>query len=414
MLVDPRDPAHARPWVALVDGNAHQIERIHAEADRRGLRVSVSWTSCRSWSTCGKRPGASTARATPPPRRGSPVTPSVSCMATRPPSPQRSAAGPPRSAWTGPGRRSRYPRRRPAGLPACQAPGTGQDLVAAALRERRPGRRSPRPRHRRLGPAPPPGRGHRQGRPGRAHRLGDQDRPAAAPAPGRPRARPAVPDRPRPRPGPPTRRRRPRPRQRACPAVLPAGSPAVPGRDRRVDPAPAPPLPVDPPGRSRGPATHPHGQEPPHQPDQPGRLRPAHLRRRRRRHRGTRPRPPALTPSHSRATSPDASRASHGLLRSLDRLVASARATATDRFCAATVARLDQGAADRLERLVADVDPTSPGPRQQELAELKADPDRASLETLFSEVDKLVEIYSRLALADAQQRYDQVITRFPV
>jgi len=98
----------------------------------------------------------------------------------------------------------------------------------------------------------------------------------------------------------------------------------------------------------------------------------------------------------------------------VDRLVASARATATDRFCAATVARLDQGAADRLERLVADVDPTSPGPRQQELAELKADPDRASLETLFSEVDKLVEIYSRLALADAQQRYDQVITRFPV
>jgi hypothetical protein len=55
---------------------------------------------------------------------------------------------------------------------------------------------------------------------------------------------------------------------------------------------------------------------PPHQPDQPGRLRPAHLRRRRRRHRGTRPRPPALTPSHSRAPSPDASRASHGLLRS--------------------------------------------------------------------------------------------------
>jgi hypothetical protein len=34
----------------------------------------------------------------------------------------------------------------------------------------------------------------------------------------------------------------------------------------------------------------------------------------------------------------------------VDRLVASARATATDRFCAATVARLHQGAADRLER----------------------------------------------------------------
>ena len=47
----------------------------------------------------------------------------------------------------------------------------------------------------------------------------------------------------------------------------------------------------------------------------------------------------------------------------VDRLVASARATATDRFCAATVARLDQDSADRVERLVADIDPTSPGPR---------------------------------------------------
>jgi len=56
----------------------------------------------------------------------------------------------------------------------------------------------------------------------------------------------------------------------------------------------------------------------------------------------------------------------------VDRLVASARATATDRFCAATVARLDQDSADRLERLVADVDPTSPAPRQQELAETQS------------------------------------------
>jgi hypothetical protein len=76
----------------------------------------------------------------------------------------------------------------------------------------------------------------------------------------------------------------------------------------------------------------------------------------------------------------------------VDRLVASARATATNRFCAVTVARLDQGAADRLERLVADVDPTSPGPRQQELAELKADPGRASPETLLSEADKIEDL----------------------
>ena len=36
-----RDPAHARPWVGLVDGNAHQIDRIHAEAARRGVDMHV-------------------------------------------------------------------------------------------------------------------------------------------------------------------------------------------------------------------------------------------------------------------------------------------------------------------------------------------------------------------------------------
>jgi hypothetical protein len=29
---DRRDPNHARPWVALVDGNQHQIDRINAKA----------------------------------------------------------------------------------------------------------------------------------------------------------------------------------------------------------------------------------------------------------------------------------------------------------------------------------------------------------------------------------------------
>jgi hypothetical protein len=36
-----RDPAHERTWVALVDGNNHQIDRIRAEADRRGVEVSI-------------------------------------------------------------------------------------------------------------------------------------------------------------------------------------------------------------------------------------------------------------------------------------------------------------------------------------------------------------------------------------
>lgn len=36
-----RDPAHQATWVALVDGNNHQIERIRAEAARRNLKVTT-------------------------------------------------------------------------------------------------------------------------------------------------------------------------------------------------------------------------------------------------------------------------------------------------------------------------------------------------------------------------------------
>ena len=37
-----RDPDHARSWVALVDGNNHQIDRINAEAKARGVAVSIT------------------------------------------------------------------------------------------------------------------------------------------------------------------------------------------------------------------------------------------------------------------------------------------------------------------------------------------------------------------------------------
>ena len=36
-----RDPGHTRPWVALVDGNNHQIDRIRAEAKARKVTVSI-------------------------------------------------------------------------------------------------------------------------------------------------------------------------------------------------------------------------------------------------------------------------------------------------------------------------------------------------------------------------------------
>ncbi len=38
---DRRDPDHQRTWVALVDGNAHQIDRIHTEARTRNLTVPI-------------------------------------------------------------------------------------------------------------------------------------------------------------------------------------------------------------------------------------------------------------------------------------------------------------------------------------------------------------------------------------
>ncbi len=36
-----RDPKHRRRWIALVDGNNHQIDRIEAEAQARGVKVSI-------------------------------------------------------------------------------------------------------------------------------------------------------------------------------------------------------------------------------------------------------------------------------------------------------------------------------------------------------------------------------------
>ena len=38
---DRRDPDHRRSWVALVDGNNHQIDRIQAEASTRGIDVPI-------------------------------------------------------------------------------------------------------------------------------------------------------------------------------------------------------------------------------------------------------------------------------------------------------------------------------------------------------------------------------------
>lgn len=36
-----RDPQHLRSWVMLVDGNNHQLECVHAEAERRDVKIAV-------------------------------------------------------------------------------------------------------------------------------------------------------------------------------------------------------------------------------------------------------------------------------------------------------------------------------------------------------------------------------------
>ena len=36
-----RDPRHRRTWVALVDGNSHQIQRINYEAKKRGVKITI-------------------------------------------------------------------------------------------------------------------------------------------------------------------------------------------------------------------------------------------------------------------------------------------------------------------------------------------------------------------------------------
>ena len=93
-----RDPDHAHPWVALVDGNNHQIDRIEAEAGAAASR-SRSWSiSSTCSSTCGRRPGASSPRATPRPRTGCTTRPSRCSRAGHGSWPRPSAARPPPGA----------------------------------------------------------------------------------------------------------------------------------------------------------------------------------------------------------------------------------------------------------------------------------------------------------------------------
>jgi hypothetical protein len=101
---DRRDPDHARTWIALVDGNNHQIDRINTEARNRAVPIRIVIDLCRclhrstsytSLNTCGVPPGASSTKATPPLRTGSPTKPCRFCAATPPRWPPPSGERPP-------------------------------------------------------------------------------------------------------------------------------------------------------------------------------------------------------------------------------------------------------------------------------------------------------------------------------
>jgi hypothetical protein len=79
-----RDPGHERAWVALVDGNNHQIDRINAGAKARKLNVTVVIDLIPMLEYLGRQGGVFIARATPPPSDGSAATPIRSSPATPP------------------------------------------------------------------------------------------------------------------------------------------------------------------------------------------------------------------------------------------------------------------------------------------------------------------------------------------
>ena len=90
-----RDPQHKRDWPVLIDGNNTQIEAVTAEAGRRGITVTIVIDFIHVSDTCGRPPGPSSTRASPPPKNGSPPRPARSCAGKQPRSRPGSAAAPP-------------------------------------------------------------------------------------------------------------------------------------------------------------------------------------------------------------------------------------------------------------------------------------------------------------------------------
>lgn len=159
-----RDPGHRRDWLALVDGNAHQIDVIHDQARQRAVKVTImldfvhvleylwkaawyfykesdkaaeQWVAEHARRVLAGRSGTAAAairrkatyRGLRPDQRKTPTPPRITCYATVPtsttptpwnragPSPPASSRAPAatssRTAWTSPVPAGAWPEPRP-------------------------------------------------------------------------------------------------------------------------------------------------------------------------------------------------------------------------------------------------------------------------------------------------------------
>jgi len=95
---DRRDPDRKRDWVALVDGNTHQIQRIRAEAKARKITVPIIVDFIHVANICGRLPARSSTPTTQTAGTGSKPRRRKSCRAKPATWPPASAAAPPASA----------------------------------------------------------------------------------------------------------------------------------------------------------------------------------------------------------------------------------------------------------------------------------------------------------------------------
>jgi hypothetical protein len=79
-----RDPTGRRTWLVLIDGARHQLEQVHAEAAQRGMTIRILIDFIHVLEYVWRAAWCFYPTPTPPPKAGSPPTPSRSWPAMLP------------------------------------------------------------------------------------------------------------------------------------------------------------------------------------------------------------------------------------------------------------------------------------------------------------------------------------------